>query len=671
MNLTQALRLACAPADPGGITKPSDRISWEVVFALTTVGKAVVRGMTVPCSGNFVPLVGQVVPVLWKDGQPSLVLGHRARRAQFPNIIVPVGNGMIEELLVGNFDKTVPDVWYRNYERFTKLNIAGQLGANQAQQVKWGYDGKSFAVACTSGWWYIFTIDRDPTTVEGDWSPKLAWSGQPLKDSSQILSIIATSAYAYVDTYGMAHEDIVNQWETKPGYEPQWYEISYTPSFETEATGGGAASGSASRGFTLVQLLAGQTDGGIGTEVAQVLDWYLDGDGRLKFVISVYWDHFTVSSPNGSGSRTILNWVSGDSDNSGYEYDTTQGISSVGASCIVGAIKQDLTRIPEQHFFIYDAVGKGLQFATFPAAPELGQQTTVSQWATCEDHIHTENEDGPSPPPTELDNYYSGGSQGGSAGDYYKSVSLPPGGSFLIGNATAQLFRGDLGFVLAPFKSTPVTPGETVPWSLISRAYFHWMVTSNSAEDVRLWHYTVQTINIFQADSQPYALLVMARYPFLSGTGYINDIPQIGVFIINADSGAVVRTLRPFQYGLQGASLFAGNAHRIIWALNAPWYSPRVTFYMMNLLTGQETPFTTAQVTALFGTKTFLLSPDFAWDYNDPKQFYSTAQLPVIVADPALANLGALLTESLMVPGSIRAANNQAILEPLGEYQAT
>lgn len=667
MKLLEAIKLVLGQDGAG----PGERVTWEPVTAIVDRNGAMIRGIRVPCSGDFVPIAGQLVPVLWQSGVPKLVLGHRVRRAKFASIYTPRGAGIIEQLVIGNFDGAGDDVWYRNFQRFEKLNIAGQLGGNQAQEVKWGYNGKGFAVACSSGWWYVFTIERDPSTVENGWQPVLAWSGRPLVESSQILSILATSSHRYIDTYGLANESILNRWEDdRPGYAPQWFEISYAHSFGNELTGGGAASGSASRAFTLLQLLAGQTDGGSGEEGAQVLDWYLDGDRKLKFLIIVSWDHFTISSPDGSGSRSILHWVSGNNETDGYQYTTEEEIESAGASCTVGAIKQDLSTVPEQHFFIYNATDNVVELSTFPSDPEIGSEETETSWGGRIDHIHTENQDAPpgSPVRSVTEYYYSGASEGGTQYDAYKDVALPPGGTFLIGNPTAQLFRDDLAFIPGPFKSTVIVPGDTTQASLMSRGIFHWAVTANAGADVRLWHYTVQAVTAFQANDEPRLFVVMERYPFVSGTAYINDIPEIGIFVVNPKTGALVRTIRAFQYCLAGAGLLAGNAHRIIWTLSAPWYSPTTTLHVTNLLTGEERSFTAAQAEALLGMRSFILSPDFAWNYDDPKQFYLPDQLPALATDDVLADVAGLLEQDLAVPGSIRAANDQDVLEPIGRY---
>lgn len=644
-------------------------ITWETVESVQENGYALVQGKPLAATGTKTFEANERVPVAWKGGRPQAILGHRWRRAQFGQTFRVAGTGIVEELLIGNFDNVGDDVWYRNFDRLEKLGVAEKCNGGLLE-VRWGYDGKSFVVKAGDGWYYIFTMERDETKVEETWEPKLAWSGQPLIDATQILSIKSSSAHRYKDIYGVAAEAITNTWEDQ-GQGFGWYRTGYNASFETEVTGGGAATGSAFRPFTLAQLLAGQTDGATGTEQSQVVDFYLDGDGKLKFLISVSWEHFTISSPNGAGTRSIVHWNSGDADNDGYQYTTDEDISSIGASATVGGVKQDLTQVPEQHFFIYEAVGKIIEFSTFPATPEIGQEITEPTWGGRIDHVVTQNLGGPSPPRAHIVQYYSGAESGGT-GPLTKGVNLPPSGTFLIGNATAQLFRSDLAFVTGPYKETAVTPsGSPTPSTLFSETEFIWYFQFTTGVEVRLWHYTVQSVQVFQSNEQPLAFLVMARYPFLAGTGYLNDIPQIGIFIINARTGAVVKTIRDWQFGLAGADLVGGNAHRIVWTLSSPWIQPTTVYYTTNLLTGKETGFSLDQVADLLQTQVRYLQPDFLWDYAEPNGFFLPDSLPDLTDDDALEDLAQLESATGAAAGSTRAANDRDILESLDRWQAT
>ena len=679
MNLTQALRLAGRPNDPGSISESSDRISWETVSATTFDGKAVVRGATIPCSGNFVPFAGQVVPVLWRRGQPNLVLGHRARRAQFPHIIVPTGNGLIEELIVGNFDKTVNDVWYRNYGRFEKLNVAGQLGGNQAQEVKWGYDGKSFVVACSSGWWYVFTMDRDPSTVEGQWSPKLAWSGQPLVSNTALTTVTYKYTKTKTSSFWLPH---VDQTATLV-YSEEWgwhWETTFTFSWDSPMDDSGSASLTTSISFGLADLLAGKIVDANGEHnvEASILDWFLDGDGHLKFLIKVAWDDFIFAVSGSNGGNLHHTIGAGGNGMSGWD----EGFSLSGAyTGALGVMKQsDHSTVDEAHIFIYDAAAGNVAWATAALGPNFGIES-VDWWCRIYEHWTTHVIGGDNP--GDWESYY-GGASGGSFNDT-KYNSYPASGDVrskvVSSTGTGQLFDPQKLAVLAgPYIQNPggltasatagllgggnyVIPGDAFIYSVESSYY--------SQADVRLWHYRVQVAQLFQANDAPRLFLVMERYPFIPGTAYINDIPQVGVFIIDPKTGALVRTLRDWQYGLNGASLLLGNAHRIIWMLSAPWYSPTTTLYTTDLLTGQEVFFTADQWELLLRTKSFLLSPDFVWDYDDPKQFYSPDKLPALISDDVLKDLARLFEVGLTTPGSIRAANNESILDPLGRYRAT
>lgn len=645
-------------------------ISWETVESVQEDGYALVRGKPIAATGTKTFEANERVPVTWKDGRPQAILGHRWRRAQFGQTFRAIDMGIIEELLIGNFDDLGEDVWYRNFERLEKLNVSDKCNG-RILEVKWGYDGKSFAVKAGDGWYTIFAMDRDPTKSEEQWEPKRIWEGQPLTASTLILTFSARTSNRYNDVYGKATEQIHNIYEDRNGG-PQWYETSYAAGFETEELAGGTASGTAARYFTLVQLLAGQDDGSGGSEAAQVVDWYLDGDQKLKFLISVSLDHFTVSSPDGSGTRVSLYWVSGDDAVDGYEDTSEAPIGSLGGYATVGGVKQDLTRVPETHFFTYNAVTQTLEFSSFLPASLLGQEQNQAAFSGRIDRVERFNVNSPtSPPRAHAIQYYSGAETGGD-NDLFKNVSLPPDGSYLIGNLTAQLFRDGLSYIPGPYVDRVVTPGGFGSGAaLFSRTNFHWSDQFNTSVDVRLWHYTVQDVKLFQSNTESRLFLVMARYPFLGGTGYLNDIPQIGIFILNARTGALVETIRDWQYGLAGAGFVGANAHRIVWTLSSPWIEPKTVYKTTNILTGKETEFSLAQVTDLLQTQMAYLQPDFLWTHEDPNRFYLPDSLPDIEEDAVIEDLGKLVILSDNPVGSTRAANDEAILDPLGRYNAT
>lgn len=158
-------------------------ITTEKIEAVMGGGFYRVLGESVPISGLSVLQAGQLVPVGWKNGKPALILEHTARRAQFFNP-PPSGVGGIEELFLFK-DGTAYDVFYRNGQQVTRLNLTAFLPATTETlalsglgvDIGWGVDGKAFFVRLwetqTSGfvtpYYVIFSLKpnspRGNTTV--------------------------------------------------------------------------------------------------------------------------------------------------------------------------------------------------------------------------------------------------------------------------------------------------------------------------------------------------------------------------------------------------------------------------------------------------------------------------------------------------------------------------
>jgi hypothetical protein len=326
--------------------------------------------------------------------------------------------------------------------------------------------------------------------------------------------------------------------------------------------------------------------------------------------------------------------------------------------------------------FLFDGTAQAVAWATAKDAA-FGRTTEQTQTALWEHTIITDpgTADGAFPP-SNVDGYYSGASW----------TNTPRGtmlkDSAVIGDA-APLPHSSLGtfqllsparcpFIQGPFsedhQDSVFSSFASIlgSWGHTFRATFG--IQSRSRR--QLWHYRVASAQAFQANLEARLFLVVERYPFLAGTGYVNDVPEVGVFVIRPD-GSVVRTLRPFQAGLAAASLHTGNAHRLFWTVSTPGPGPTLSYRYTDLDTGAESTLTPAQVTALLAGKARGFSPDFVWDRIDPQAFALVPGLPALVTDDVLADYARLLPADLPTEGDVRMVNDEELLEPLDRYRET
>ena len=158
---------------PSAAPASDTRISWETVESVTGLNDCVVLGQTLPVTGLATFPVGARVPVAWRNGTPLAVIGHRTRRAQFHPSRRVGTKGIVEELLVGNFDNTSAGIWYRTHDRLEPITdstgrpLTAFPQGSMPQVVQWGLDGKSFGVQCSGGVYAVSALSRDdPNTAE-------------------------------------------------------------------------------------------------------------------------------------------------------------------------------------------------------------------------------------------------------------------------------------------------------------------------------------------------------------------------------------------------------------------------------------------------------------------------------------------------------------------------
>ena len=675
--------------------KSSPAITWETVESVQENGYALVQGKPLAATGTRTFEASERVAVAWKGGRPQAILGHRWRRAQFGQTFRTTVSGIVEELLVGNLDATQTDVWYRNHEQVVKLDILGSLAGQTPQTVKWGLDGSAFAVACSNGYYAIFTLDRADPNVVDDASPGTAAFVSMHKSldsatnlvsvtfrNSRTLSFLWFVGKRYL-TYSYIKAAFNVPWFPWPLY---WYWQQMWGSLVqgwrgSDASGSATASVSATKNFPLKDMLAGTiTDflGEGGKASAQVVDWYLDIDHHVKFVITASWNYFVIGST--STGTAMLQYPWGQGPNAMDPYDVSVQVSGA-ASGVLGAKKQsDQHTINEQHVFLFDGTVQSVLWATAGNATQ-GQQVKEFQ-ARIWEHHNTSDPGRPTcgnpcqqgTPPSDSESYYSGAFYGNPTITYARAEGFIGEQRTIPYSSTAtyQLFDPALFSVVVGPYITDTPSGVEITATLIGGVTAFYSATYQVQQNqvYRSWHYRVASVQAFQANNEIRLFVVVERYPFIAGTNFINDIPQVGIFILTPD-GTLVLTLRSFNFGVAGGTLITGNAHRILWVLlDGSYLNPTANYKHTKLDDGAEVSLTPAQRDTLLSGSARLYSPDFLWERVDPQPFYLMADLPEMKEDDSLDEYSKLTPVTDAPEGSVRIVNDEEILTPLDRYQA-
>jgi hypothetical protein len=680
----QAVLQGGPPGQAGG----GDRITWETVQSVTGRQTCVILGRTLPVTGLATVVAGARVPVAWRDGQPVAFIAHRWRRAQFhPSIRVSV-QGIVEELFVAALEGQPATVWYRNHAIVAQVTdasgtpIRAWLDGHAPLVVKWGLDGKSFAVQCAGGVYAVFALERADANVVADGAPWVATRLAlltPLASTAPLTTVTFTSETDYLDKVFTCQEEYVYTWHTEPGHEDFTLdEINGT--FLPDVDGGGSSSGSTAYPFPLAALLAGtilDADGNAQVTAA-VLDWFLDASRQLQFLLSVSWNYYRMGATDAGGTRTTYTNFAEDGTTRLPDLRAiTSSFSGGIAGNFLGAKKVDLETVPESHVFLFNGSTGAVSWATAPAASALGFVTkvfTASRFQKVVDHRTYPDGGGEESTTWE---WYEGAGSGGDLGN--KAIDK---GSFYQGTEPTGATNQQ---ILDP--ASPLFPGPTVSVAdtgmeasysaLVNRWHYQWDYAVGGKTYQRLWFYRVASAQLYSARAaagvdEARLFLVIERYPFVGGTDYINDVPEIGVFLVRAD-GTLLTTLRAFASGLRasGSTLISANGHRALWTLGIGALGTGTQTLHTQLDTGAETLLTPAQIAALLAGPARFYPPDFAWDHTDPQTFAAVASLPTLVEDDALSTYGALLAVEGNPAGSVRIINDESLLSPVDRYQAT
>ena len=685
----------------GGAVHPSatrsaavstERITWETIDARSDDGRYLVHGSLLTTTGTVPYKVGDRVAVAWEGDTPRVILGHSWRRAQFGRIFRAAAQGIVEELFIASLDGESNDVWYRNHEKVVKLGVSALLPGKTLSGVKWGFDGQSLAVSCSDGTYAIFAIEREPNIVSpeapgGD--PVLVWSGKPLESNSPLVSVTYEHRFTKTFKYWVGKLDISSGWHVKYNglvytWGLEWDRVDQ--GWETTAETSGSASVSALKTFGLHDMLDRRITDAYGQRScsAEVTDWFLDGQRRLMFLVEAQWDYFWIgTSATGTGQ---LHYPFGYGQNGMEGRDETISVGGLSVGCIGAKKRTNQEIVPEKHVFLFDGVAQSVVWATAANSVTQGYAQTAFDGRIIEHHLSNTasypGTDGlpdphmpgdPPRPPVSTESYYGGANWSNLPLTAYRQSDMAcadEAGQAISSTGTYQLFDpGRFPNLTAPFALRE--PGEYARGTSMiggwTAAYEVRYSTLTGGTQV-LWFYRVATVRVFQANQEAHLFIVTERYPFFSGTGYINDIPQIHVGIFRQD-GSLVRTLCDWQFGIASADLLTANAHRLLWSYTTPGWNT-LSFRYTDLDSGAELGLTMQQLEALLSSKARLFSPDFMWDRVDPEEFSLIADLPTLTQDEALSPYSKLTPTDAAAEGSVRIVNDESILAPLDRYRA-
>jgi len=715
-----------------------ERITMESVEAVSGQHHAQVHGVLVPITGLATVVVGEQVAVAWKLGVPIAVIKHASRRAQFHGHFHK-GAGIVEQLLVGNFDKTQPDVWYRNSTKLVKVAVSTvdestgklmtvsvrnhvNLQGTEPQDVKWGLDGKSFAVQCTTGLYAVFTFDRPDPNTYNEAFPTAAWAyyaDRPLDSMTNLTTV--TYRRSLTRSYYWWVVKCVATWAYR-AVQSAWYDGSYwywsgylaklEQNWETTVQGSGSASASTDKSFPLKTMLTTGVPDWYGTSVAHasVQDWYLDEERDLQFIIRADWDYFWIGT-TASGSGTITYPFGA---GPGYKESWSEPLSVGGGMGCIGAKKRsDQSTVSEAHYFLYNGRTQTVVWSSCDASPMLGYtsyQFRYGMWEHESTHDPGYDSSGLPDPhtpgsrdPSSQEGYYLGANWSNLPVTWhYKTEGIVgrEGGAASSSTGTFQLFNRDS----LPCMTGPFVDENTGGYAWATSILGLWTAGYTVTFQVRtqgsrvLNFYRMATMQMFSRATavsggggiygrgldEALFFVVVEQYPYISGTAYINDLPMLWIGIVD-HRGALVKQLRNWSYGYATAELLTANGHHVVWCLYTGALDPTPHYYVTDLDSGVEREFTnnaahmllSAEVMASLpptdiafftGANAKLFTPEFLWSNRVPEKFYIPGSLPTTTEEQALEEYAHL--SGGQAYGSTRIINDQTVLLPLGKWQS-
>lgn len=136
-----------------------DRVTYEAVTSQDPDGTVDVGGNRVATFGKVLVSPGEFVYVAWKGSQPIGILKFAWQKAHFSPVSVSLKKSIIEELFIATGENGT-DVFFRNYDQVTGLEISKFIGAATPTDVFWGMNEDVFGVMTGTDTFYVLRITR-------------------------------------------------------------------------------------------------------------------------------------------------------------------------------------------------------------------------------------------------------------------------------------------------------------------------------------------------------------------------------------------------------------------------------------------------------------------------------------------------------------------------------
>ena len=133
----------------------------EVIQAVRADGWVRVRETWIPVTGKVPLRAGQSIAVMWRDGTPQVAMMNQARRSGGDALLTVPALGLVEELFIATRPDGVRDVYFRNYDATTALQLDRFVETSAFSTLRWGTLNDRFFVQYGIGKYRIFRFDRN------------------------------------------------------------------------------------------------------------------------------------------------------------------------------------------------------------------------------------------------------------------------------------------------------------------------------------------------------------------------------------------------------------------------------------------------------------------------------------------------------------------------------
>jgi len=198
---------------PGGAAGTADAgedwrnaITFETVRAALGNDKFMAAGKVLTTTGDGRGLkIGERVPVAWKNGEPVVIISHHVQGGEF-TVLGPLKAGIVEELFVAQNSKGEADVYFRNVEQITALNVKKHTGGVEPDFVLWGTNDDAFVVRDKGSQtrFHVFRLNRQ--LGAGGTSAHKVYGGRKAKIKEKLYTVdLNDHTYPLTDVHFVYH----------------------------------------------------------------------------------------------------------------------------------------------------------------------------------------------------------------------------------------------------------------------------------------------------------------------------------------------------------------------------------------------------------------------------------------------------------------------------------